>query len=791
MTAMPIRSALPRIAPSSFAAMFGAWLLATLLLLLLDRLLPPPIPDPDQSAATVVLARDGSPLRAFPDREGRWRMRVRLEDVSPLYVDALIGYEDRWFWRHGGVNPLAVLRAAGQWLRHGRSISGASTLSMQAARLIEPQSPGLGGKLRQALRALQLEWRLGKRGVLELYLNHAPFGGPIEGVEAAAWAYLGKSSRELSQAESALLAVLPQAPSRLRPDRHPQRAQAARDKVLGRLAAFGAINAAQAEQARRETVLARSLAVPQQAALLAERLRRAHPRSPRIRTGIDAELQLRLEQLVEVWTQRLPERSSAALLLIDNASGEVRAYVGSARFGDGERFGHLDMVRAWRSPGSTLKPFAYGLAIDAGLVHSGSLLIDAPQDFDGYRPDNFDQRFRGPISLAHALQQSLNVPAVALLQQLGPARFAARLQHAGLRLRLPSAERPNLSLVLGGTEVRLEDLVGAYAALHRRGLAVQPRLRPEDRLRERRLLSPGAAHIVAEVLRSSNAQEDERFARAAGERIAAKTGTSYGFRDSWALGGTPAVTLGVWIGRPDGTPSPGQFGAVTALPLLRAALQGLPLAYRQTAPAPANEVETFTACWPLGGDLEDTEPAHCHRQLPALRIAGSTPLSLGAAGEPPPQLQTVLIDARSGLRRQGDCRRGDERRQLFATWPRLAAPWLSAQERARAYPPPLAADCAAASPTAALRIIGVQAGSRLRAAAGNAQPPRLVLRAAGASGEVAWLLNGRLLARLPAERAFEQVFDRPGPQDLVAIDSAAAYGRIEFEVQGVAASAPR
>jgi penicillin-binding protein 1C len=759
-----------------------AWLSAALLLLAADALLPPPLPASGAGVASVVLARDGSPLRAFPDRHGIWRMRVAMDEVSPLYLEALIAYEDRWFWRHAGINPLSVLRAAGQWLTHGRAVSGASTLSMQAARLIEPQAPGLSGKLRQALRALQLEWRLGKRGVLELYLNHAPFGGTIEGVEAASWAYLGKPARELSQAEAALLAVLPQSPSRLRPDRHPQRAQRARDKVLKRLQQFGVRSAREVDQARQESVLARSLAIPQSAALLAERLRRAHPREPRIASSIDAGQQRRLEALVEAWLMRLPPRSSAALLLIDNASGEVRAYVGSARFADRERFGHLDMVRAWRSPGSTLKPFVYGLALDAGLLHSGSLLVDAPQDFDGYRPDNFDRHFRGPVSVASALQKSLNVPAVAVLHALGPAHFAARLQHAGLRLRLPGGEKPNLSLVLGGTEVRLQDLVGAYAALHRDGLAVHPRLRPDSPLRERRLLSPAAAHIIAEVLKSASESEDGYFARAAGERIAFKTGTSYGFRDSWAVGGTPAVTLGVWIGRPDGTPSPGQFGAVTALPLLRAALQGLPAEYRRATPTPPPAAESFTACWPLGGDALATKAEHCHRRLPALRIAGSTPRTLAAADESPPQLLTVLVDPKSGLQRLGDCRRGDEVARELALWPRRLAPWLSRDESARGYPPPTAADCATPAPMAQLQITGAQPGSRLRAAATSGQAPRLVLRAAGARGDVTWLVNGRLAARLPAEHSFERSFEQAGAQDVVAIDAAGSYGRLQFEV---------
>src|SRR5690606_8872186 len=261
---------------------------------------------------------------------------------------------------------------------------------------------------------------------------------------------------------------------------------------------------------------------------------------------------------------------SAALLVVDNESMEARAYLGTAAFGDAARLGHVDMVRAWRSPGSTLKPFVYGMALDDGLVHSQSLLVDAPQSFGGYRPGNFDAAFNGPVSVADALRLSLNVPAVDLLDRVGPARFAARLDHAGIGLRFPRGARPNLALILGGTGARLEDLVGAFAAFQRGGLAAQVRSTPQQPLVERRLLSPGAAWIVREVLQAAPrpGQAAGRFDPGGRPAVAWKTGTSYGFRDAWAVGGSRRYTAGVWVGRPDGTPLPGQYGAITALPLL-------------------------------------------------------------------------------------------------------------------------------------------------------------------------------------------------------------------------------
>lgn len=345
-------------------------LLAAQLLLiaamLADLAFPLPLPDPRDRGA-VVTAADGTPLRAFADTGGIWRYAVEPEQVSPLYVQALLTYEDRWFWRHPGINPVAMLRAAGQWARSGRVVSGGSTLTMQVARILDSRQDARaanqrtpGRKLRQMLRALQLEVHLSKREILSLYLNHAPFGGTVEGVEAASWAYLGKPSSRLSHAEAALLAVLPQSPSRLRPDREPERARVARDKVLARMQQMQVWTRAQVADARVEPVVARSLQPPRYAPLLAQRLRFERPDAVRIASTLDLDLQRTLEDRVAAYFSQLPERTSAALLVVDNATLEARAYVGSLAFADVARVGHVDMVKAWRSPGSTLKPFLYG-----------------------------------------------------------------------------------------------------------------------------------------------------------------------------------------------------------------------------------------------------------------------------------------------------------------------------------------------------------------------------------------------------------------------------------------------
>ncbi|MEL1266196.1 penicillin-binding protein 1C [Pseudoxanthomonas putridarboris] len=758
-------------------------------LLVLDFAFPPPLPKA-RDISTLVVARDGTPLRAFADREGVWRHPATPDSVSPLYLQALLTYEDRWFWKHPGINPWALLRAGGQWLQRGRIVSGGSTLTMQVARMLDRHSRTPWGKAKQMLRAVQLEARLSKREILTLYLERAPFGGTIEGVEAASWAYLGKPAAQLSHAEAALLAVLPQSPSRLRPDRHPEAAQAARDKVLSRMAELGVWSRAEVEDARIEPVVARSLQPPLHAALLAERLRRAQPRAARIESTVDAGLQRTLEERVQAYFATLPARTSAALLVVDNATMEARAYVGSVTFGDHARLGHVDMVQAWRSPGSTLKPFLYGLALDDGLIHSESLLVDAPQSFGGYRPGNFDAAFNGPVGAADALRLSLNVPAVDLLDRVGPARFSARLANNGLVLRYPPGAQPNLSLILGGTGARLEDLVGAYAALNRDGLSGRVRYTRDDPSTDRRLLSPGAAWIIREVLEAHPRPGYGSGLLDTGSRprVAWKTGTSYGFRDAWALGSTRRHTVGVWVGRPDGTPLPGQYGAVTALPLMFEVIDSLPRLRGDTERPPMpREVAETDICWPLGLPPEDDAPQLCQRRRKAWTLGGAVPPTfaerdarLWSAGR-----ERFDVDERTGLRLSGECAgphvaRGTE----IARWPALASPWLPAQTRAASRLPPLSPDCRPDGRDAVeeLRIEGLNDGATLARAPGNTHGVRLQLRALGTESRVQWLLDGRWVAETRGAQSYQYDFDQSGEHQLTALADSGAWTRVRFKV---------
>lgn len=763
----------------------GAVLLLVALLWLADRIWPLPLPKDD--LARVVLAEDGTPLWRFADANGVWRYPVQTSEVSPYYLDALLTYEDRWFYQHPGINPLALARATWQNLTGARVVSGGSTLSMQVARLLDPHSRTFYGKLRQLWRTAQLEWHLSKEEILNLYLNRAPFGGTLQGVAAASWAYLGKSPAQLTHAEAALLAVLPQAPSRLRPDRHPQRAQHARDKVLRRLAEFQVWPPSAVDEALEEPLLLAPRLEPSLAPLLARRLNRPDS-PPLIRTTLDATLQRRLEDLLLGWRARLPEHTSAAILVVEEETMAVRAYLGSVDINDARRFGHVDMISALRSPGSTLKPFLYGMALDEGLIHSESLLQDVPRRYGDYRPGNFSMGFTGAVPASTALSSSLNLPAVQLLEAYGPKRFAAQMRIGGIPLALPALAEPNLALILGGAGSRLEDLVSGYSAFARDGRSATIRLQPDDVLRERPMLSPGAAWIVRRILSGqARPDRDPRAELVQRPVLAWKTGTSYGFRDAWAIGVGPRYLIGVWIGRPDGTPVPGQFGLASAAPLMLQVHDVLTNRDSQrgiTAPVkavPAN-VGVAAICWPLGQPMSRSDP-NCRRQRFAWTLDNTTPPTLQALDQPLSVglKETVWVNAK-GLRVDAHC--PGALSKDIALWPAPLEPWLPRAERREARIPAADPDCpppalAASSP---LSIVGVREGDQLRLPAASQQALRLKISALGGSGRRWWFLNGAPLGDSANQDSINASFEQLGRYQLSVLDEAGQTARIEFSV---------
>ena len=519
----------------------------------LDRAFPPPMARFENTARTVT-ARDGRTLSVWPAPGGVWRLRTTPEDVPPHLLALLIAAEDRRFHAHPGVDPLALARAAAQWVRAGRVVSGGSTLSMQAARLLEPRPRNLRSKVIEIARALQLEWRFGKRGVLEIWLTLAPQGGNIEGLRAGALAWFGRPVQALDAGEAALLIALARRPEALRPDRHAEAARRARDAVL--LARAPDI-ASPAEITLAGEVPTRRLPMPRHAPHAA-REGTTNSSARVTATTLDLDLQRATEAIAREALARLPERVSLAILVSDLRTRETRALVGGDWL-DPARAGALDLTRAVRSPGSTLKPLIYALAFEAGVVTPETVMEDLPRRFGDYAPENFDRAFQGRLRIADALRQSLNQPAVALLNEIGPLRLASVMKAGGAPPRLPPGAEPSLPLALGGVGVTLRELVGLYARLGDGGAG---------------LIEPRAANLASAIL-------VQPLPGGGPAGIAWKTGTSWGGRDAWAIGMDQRHVVGIWVGRPDGTPMPNATGARLALPLLGQVFERLPPAPRQ------------------------------------------------------------------------------------------------------------------------------------------------------------------------------------------------------------------
>jgi penicillin-binding protein 1C len=581
---------------------WGAGGLAALALsvLALDHLFPPDL-SRYRSVGTEILDREGRTLSVLPVAGGTWRLRTTPQDVPLHLVAMLIAAEDRRFLDHPGVDPLALARAAAQWVRAGRVVSGGSTLTMQAARLLEPRPRTLRSKAIEIFRALQLEARFSKDEILSIWLTLAPQGGNLEGLRAGSLAWFGRAPATLDAAEAGLLIALARRPEALRPDRHAEAARRARDAVLlARAPQAGEVTTGERTHALAQPVPTQRQAMPRLAPHLARELARNAPPGARIATTLDRDLQRAAERLAFDALRDLHPRAALALVIAETQSREVRALVAGA-FGEEARAGMMDLTRAVRSPGSALKPFLYALAFEHGVVRPDTVLSDMPRRFGSYAPENFDRGFEGRITAAEALRRSLNLPAVALLNEVGPLRFASVLKASGAPPRLPTGAEPSLPLALGGAGMTLRGMVSLYAMLGDGGRAGPIRVLPgAEEAEGPRVLAGFAAAQAAGVL-------VQPFPRGGPAGIAWKTGTSWGGRDAWAFGLDARHVAGVWIGRPDGTAMPGATGATLALPVLARAFALLPAAPREAlpvraAPAPfAEAADRLRLLFPMPG----------------------------------------------------------------------------------------------------------------------------------------------------------------------------------------------
>ncbi|HEP0306518.1 TPA: peptidoglycan glycosyltransferase PbpC [Providencia rettgeri] len=743
-----------------------------------------PLPIKQIEMARTVVAADGTPLWRFADKEGIWRFPVTLEEVSPDFIEALLTYEDRHFYRHPGVNPFSLVRAAGQFVSSGRIVSGGSTISMQVARLIDPHERTLGGKLKQLWRTAQLEYHYSKDEILEMYLNRAPYGGTIEGIGAASWVYLNKSPAKLTASEAALFAVLPQAPSRLRPDRYPQRAQAARDKVLDRLEEYQVWSSEKVADIKQEQIWLAPRKNPHSAPLLARRVTKDTQQSI-IETTIDASLQRQLEDMAMNWKNQLPKQTSLGILVVDHTDMAVKAYIGSIDFQDDSRFGHVDMISAWRSPGSTLKPFLYALAMDDGLIHAESLLQDVPRRFNDYRPGNFDSGFNGPVSVSDALVRSLNLPVVQLLDVYGSKRFTAQLRNVGTELRFPLGSEPNLSLILGGTATRMEDLVSAYSAFARKGNVSPLRFKPADEIRDRVLMSPGAAWIVRRIMGGEARPVPE--ANLSGQlNLAWKTGTSYGYRDAWAIGVNPRYTIGVWVGRPDATPVAGQLGFATAIPIMNQ-INGMLLSkiYQSHEPLPKDvkpaSVSQAVICWPGGTSLLKDDNNCRQRRLSWILDNTIPPTLMARDQESLLGLRQKIWVNDKGLQVAADCPNAQEKEVHL--WPITVESWLPLSEKRENRLPKADLACPPMKlEMPPLLISGIRDGEVLQRLPGKTSLDlRLVTQ--GGQGQKWWFLNGEQVNTTEQNGSILLTLDKSGNYQISVLDLSGQVTAMSFRVK--------
>lgn len=550
--------------------MIRAALIAAVTLLLgavlLDRIFPPDLARL-HATGVEVFDREGRTLSVLPAPGGTWRLRTPTADVPPQLVDLLIAAEDRRFRSHPGVDPVALARASVQWVRAGRVVSGGSTLTMQAARLLEPRPRTLRSKAIEIFRAVQLEARFSKDEILGIWLTLAPQGGNIEGIRAGSLAWFGRPAARLDAAESALLVALARRPGALRPDRHPDNARAARDAVLARRGGPAAgLSPEDRDLALAAAMPDRRLPMPRLAPHLAREMARGA--TGNVTLTLDAPLQRATERLAADIIPTLPDRVALAIVVAEIGTREVRALIGG-EWGAESRAGALDLTRAVRSPGSALKPFLYAMAFERGIAQPGTLIADLPRHFGAYAPENFSRDFAGRVTAADALRMSLNLPAVALLDQIGALRFASALKVAGAGPRLPRGADASLPLALGGAGTTLRDLTTLYATIADHGRAMPLRLTPGPPPEAQQAVERRAADAVAAIL-------VQNFPSGGPSGVAWKTGTSWGGRDSWAMGFDGRHVAGVWIGRPDGTAMAGATGRQAALPVLARVFALLP-----------------------------------------------------------------------------------------------------------------------------------------------------------------------------------------------------------------------
>jgi penicillin-binding protein 1C len=743
-----------------------------------------PLPARAPGWSTVVEYRDGRPAYVFLSPDDKWRLHVELERVDPAFVRALIALEDKRFYDHHGVDPIAIARAAWSDVIHARRVSGGSTLSMQLARLYEPRRRTIPSKLADMFRAVQLDLRLSKREILEEYLSRTPYGRNVEGIESAAWTYFGHGPQHLTPPEIATLLAVPQGPARYAPSAaNEPRLRARRDAILGKLIAagvFSPVDAAAAIADVGQGAPDHLRPMPREAKHAAIYLRARHPDEPRIRSTLDAGAQAIAEKQVALRAAELRAKQihGAALVVVDHRSREVVALVGSLDFADALHGGQIAMFGRPRSPGSTLKPLLYALAIDRGLALPEYLVPDVPSQYGTYRPRNFDGDYSGLVTLRDALSRSLNLPFIDLLQQLGAETFVAELARMNISSARAAPGTYGLSLIAGGIELTPLELAGIYATLAEDGMYRPLRLTADDALGvPQPIFGPGAAYLTRQALSLRDRPDFPRRAALTGmpAEIHWKTGTSFGYRDAWAVGSGPAYTAVVWTGNVDDKPSTELVGSEAAGPLLFDVLEAL--ANHEVAHLPAG----------APGDLAEVEvcafsghiPTEaCHHRIKVLAPVHAVPTT------PCPYHEEFDVDD-AGRAVLPACKQPGVAyaRKAFVVLPSAVRAWLGAREREIPDAPVFAPGCDGDTGAGPPAIVTPGLGQIVMLIPGvPAERQAIPLSATTRAAHLSWFVDGALIATAPAN---ERVFWTPsiGLHEVVVSDDAGRKSRRVLEVR--------
>lgn len=529
--------------------------------------------------ATIVTDKNNQVLHAYLSTDEKWRMKTELHEISPTLKKAIIHKEDKYFYWHFGVNPFAIVRAIANNIIKGKRTSGASTITMQVARLLNPKPRTYKNKLVEIFRATQLEIVFTKDEILQLYLNLVPYGGNIEGVKAAALIYCNKAPDHLSLAEITTLSIIPNRPTSLRPGKNDAYLIQERNKWLHRFKEDDLFEPAFVEDALEEVFLTHRYAIPKKAPHLARKLVVEQPKAHLIKSTLNTSLQIGVEDIVKHYSRKLKNYNiqNAAVLVIDNANSEVLAYVGSADFYNNEDGGQVNGIEAIRSPGSTLKPLIYAIGFDKGNISPKLKVEDLPVDFSGYSPTNYSNTYSGMVTVEQALQQSLNVPAVQVLNNIGVSNLVERLGKMGFHQIIKDKKKLGLSLALGGCGVRLSELTAMYSIFANKGnyRGLKFLKDASTTISSNKIISSSAAYLVTDVLQNLNRPD---FNNSLGNitnlpNIAWKTGTSYGRKDAWSIGYNNNYTVGVWVGNFSGKGVPELTGSDMATPLLFSVFQ--------------------------------------------------------------------------------------------------------------------------------------------------------------------------------------------------------------------------